>query len=250
MGPLMMSRPMSMAAAACGAFIAVFLALIWTMQRRLIYFPTSGVPTPAEIGLTDVERVTFETTDGLRLSGWFVAASGTSPRVTVVVFHGNAGNPGTPTERGLAAGWSRRPSLSGRSPRRRSVADRVLRRVAGNSRGGRPRRRAPAGSARSAIAVRIDGRRGATSLSFLAGAPASPGPLRGDDQIKRVRVPLLIIAGGDDTIVPVEHSRHLYDAPTAPKTILVFPDADHNDDELLAGGEMVGAIVRFLLPLT
>jgi cephalosporin-C deacetylase-like acetyl esterase len=37
--------------------------------------------------------VTFETTDGLRLSGWFVAASGTSPRVTVVVFHGN-GNRG------------------------------------------------------------------------------------------------------------------------------------------------------------
>ena len=115
MGPLMMSRPMFMAAAACGAFIAVFLALIWTKQRRLIYFPTSGVPTPAEIGLTDVERVTFETTDGLRLSGWFVAASGTSPRVTVVVFDGNAGNPGTPTERGLAAdGRAARAYLAGR----------------------------------------------------------------------------------------------------------------------------------------
>jgi hypothetical protein len=46
----MMSRSMLMVAAACGAFIAVFLALIWTMQRRLIYFPSSGVPTPAESG--------------------------------------------------------------------------------------------------------------------------------------------------------------------------------------------------------
>ena len=72
--------------------IAAVLALIWTMQRRFIYFPTSGVPTPTEIGLTDVEPVTFETIDGLSLSGWFFAASGPSPRVTVLVFHGNAGS--------------------------------------------------------------------------------------------------------------------------------------------------------------
>src|ERR1700674_5115572 len=90
----MMSRLAIMAATLCVAFISAVLALIWGLQRRLMYFPTSGVPTPAEIGLTDVEPVTFETTDGLRLSGWFVAASGTSPRVTVVVFNGNAGNRG------------------------------------------------------------------------------------------------------------------------------------------------------------
>ena len=74
------------------AVIAAVLALIWTMQRRLMYFPTGGMPTPSEIGLTEVEPVNFETTDGLRLNGWFVAASGTSPRVTVLVFNGNAGN--------------------------------------------------------------------------------------------------------------------------------------------------------------
>lgn len=74
------------------AVIAAGLALIWTLQRRLMYFPTGWVPTPGEIGLTDVEPVTFETTDGIALSGWFVAASGPSPRVTVLVFNGNAGN--------------------------------------------------------------------------------------------------------------------------------------------------------------
>jgi hypothetical protein len=36
----------------------------------------------------------------------------------------------------------------------------------------------------------------------------------------------------------------------APKTLLVLPDADHNDYELLAGDEMIQAIVRFLQPLT
>src|ERR1700730_17383780 len=86
-----MSRPMITAAGSV-AVIAAVLALIWTMQRRLMYFPTRVVPTPGEMGLTGVEPVTFETSDGLRLSGWFVAASGTSPRVTVLVFNGNAGN--------------------------------------------------------------------------------------------------------------------------------------------------------------
>src|SRR5713226_9908414 len=86
-----MSRPMIIAAGSV-AVIAAMLALIWRMQRRLMYFPTGGVPTPGEIGLTDVEPVTFETTDGFRLSGWFVAAPGTSRPVTVLVFSGNAGN--------------------------------------------------------------------------------------------------------------------------------------------------------------
>jgi hypothetical protein len=70
------------------------------------------------------------------------------------------------------------------------------------------------------------------------------------DQIQRVRVPLLVIAGGHDRIVPIENSRRLYNAAIAPKRILVLPDADHNDYELLAGDEMIQAIVRFLHPLT
>ena len=72
--------------------VAAVLALIWTMQRRLMYFPAGGVPTPDAIGLTGVEPVAFETSDGLALRGWFFGASGPSPRVTVLVFNGNAGN--------------------------------------------------------------------------------------------------------------------------------------------------------------
>ncbi len=43
----------------------------------------------------------------------------------------------------------------------------------------------------------------------------------------------------------LEHAK----AAVAPKTLLVLPDADHNDDALLAGDEMIRAIVRFLQPL-
>ena len=63
-------------------------------------------------------------------------------------------------------------------------------------------------------------------------------------------MPLLVIAGGHDRIVPIDNSRRLYEAAIAPKTLLVLPDADHNDYELLAGDEMIRAIVRFLQPLT
>ena len=87
-------RRAMIAAAVLVAVIGAVLVLFWALQRRLMYFPTAHVPTPDEIGLTPVEPVTFETADGLELSGWFLAASGPSPRLTVLVFNGNAGNRG------------------------------------------------------------------------------------------------------------------------------------------------------------
>jgi hypothetical protein len=68
------------------------------------------------------------------------------------------------------------------------------------------------------------------------------------DRTQWIRVPLLVIAGGHDQIVPIENSRRLYDAAVAPETLLVLPDADRNDYELLAGDEMIQAIVRLLQP--
>ncbi len=273
-----MSRPMIIAAGYV-AVIAAVLALIWTMQRRLMYFPTGGVPTPGEIGLTDVEPVTFETTDGLGLSGWFVAASGPSPRVTVLVFNGNAGNrahrgplaaafhrhglqvllvdyrgyggnPGTPTENGLSAdSRAARAYLAGRPD---VDASRIV--YFGESLG-----------TAVAIDLAVEHPPAALVLRSPFTSMADVGqhhypflPVRlllrdrfeAIDQIRRIQVPLLVIAGGHDRIVPIENSRRLYDAAVAPKTLLVLPDADHNDDELLAGDEMIRAIVRFLQPLT
>src|SRR6186713_3265105 len=87
-----MSRRMIIAAGYVVVIVVTVLALIWALQRRLMYFPAGSVPPPGEIGLTGVEPVTFDTSDGLRLSGWFFAASGPSPRITVLVLNGNAGN--------------------------------------------------------------------------------------------------------------------------------------------------------------
>jgi pimeloyl-ACP methyl ester carboxylesterase len=61
---------------------------------------------------------------------------------------------------------------------------------------------------------------------------------------KRNQMPLLVIVGESDSIIPPERSRALYDAWAGPKTWLAVPGADHND----LGGDDVfwPGVVRFL----
>jgi fermentation-respiration switch protein FrsA (DUF1100 family) len=66
------------------------------------------------------------------------------------------------------------------------------------------------------------------------------------DRVGQLRVPVLIIAGERDTIVPAVLSRELFDAAPEPKRLLLVPGADHTDAVLLVGDEVVAEIVRFL----
>ena len=45
----------------------------------------------------------------------------------------------------------------------------------------------------------------------------------------RIRAPVLVLAGGRDTIVPAPLSRRLHDAWGGPKRWILIPEADHND---------------------
>jgi fermentation-respiration switch protein FrsA (DUF1100 family) len=78
-----------LAAVACYAALAL---VVYLMQARMLYL--ADVPgrtldrTPADIDI-DYEDVSIETSDGIRLHGWFVPGSG--DRV-LLFFHGNAGN--------------------------------------------------------------------------------------------------------------------------------------------------------------
>jgi len=64
--------------------------ILYFMQPTFLYGPVREVPyTPDELGL-DFENVVFKTSDGLRLSGWYVPAAGS--RFTVLFCHGNGGN--------------------------------------------------------------------------------------------------------------------------------------------------------------
>jgi fermentation-respiration switch protein FrsA (DUF1100 family) len=66
------------------------------------------------------------------------------------------------------------------------------------------------------------------------------------DRIKRIRCPLLVIAGTLDTIVPAELSQRLFDRALQPKQLFIVEGADHNDDALVAGERMISAVVRFV----
>jgi uncharacterized protein len=65
-------------------------------------------------------------------------------------------------------------------------------------------------------------------------------------RIGHVRVPLLVVAGDGDRIVPAEYSRQVFEAAAQPKTFALIRGADHNDDALTAGPEVIAAVVQFL----
>ncbi len=69
--------------------LALFGSSVVWLEEQFIYFPLRAlVGTPADIGLA-YHDATFETTDGVRLHGWFVPGRGS---VTLLWLHGNAGN--------------------------------------------------------------------------------------------------------------------------------------------------------------
>jgi fermentation-respiration switch protein FrsA (DUF1100 family) len=272
-----MSQQVS-AAVATVVVVAAVLALIWTAQRRLIYFPSASLPSPADVGLTDAEPVTFRTSDGLRLGAWFIPGSGSAPRPTILVFSGNAGNrayraplaaslrrhglhvlltdyrgyggnPGTPSELGLAA--DAQAALGYLLSRPDVDRSRIV--YFGESLGA-------AVAVRLAVEHRPAGlilRSPFTSLADIGRHhyPLLPVGLLLRDRLPsidiahRIQSPVLVIAGDRDRVVPIAHTRRLFAAVVAPKTFVEIPGADHNDYELLAGNEMIESILRFVRPL-
>jgi hypothetical protein len=78
---------------------AVILAYLYVTQRSLIYFPGSTIPG-GDLLPAESQVVELHTADGLRLSGWFLPASGQPSR---------SGAEPTPGPAVLI--WSGRPDL-------------------------------------------------------------------------------------------------------------------------------------------
>ena len=253
-------------------------ALLLSQQRRLIYFPARDQVPPAASVLRGAQDVALKTADGLRLGAWYLPAAGGGP--AVLVCNGNGGdrtgraplaaalhraglsvllfdyrgygeNGGSPTEEGLALdAAAARDWLADRAEvdHRRLV-------YFGESLG-------------AAVAVRLATQQHST---YAPAAVVLRSPFTSLADVGRVHypwlplqrpllldrypslahiigltVPLLVIAGDRDTIVPTSLSRRLFDAAPEPKRFVLIPGADHNDPQLLGDGQMTGEVVGFL----
>jgi len=263
--------------------LAAMLALLWLVQRRLIYFPLLQDVPPVTTTLPGAEDVVFETADGLRLNGWFASGIHARGRATVLVFNGNAGdrsfraplaaaltelglsvllfdyrgygrNPGRPTEQGLLAdARAARAYVAARAD-----VDPARLVYFGESLGAAVALALAVEQPPAALVLRSPftslADMGRVHYPFLLAGPLLRDRFDSLGQVDQLSCPVLVIAGQQDRIVPPEQSRRLYEAARGPNTRFVLvPGADHNDFELLAGSRLIDALRRFLddvLPLT
>ena len=255
--------------------VVILLAVLWLAQRSLIYFPEGGVPSPAAVGLPQAEIVRFDTEDDLDLEAWFVPARDPSADRTIVVFNGNAGNrahratlaalfaeygystllvdyrgyggnPGLPSERGLER--DARGALRYLASRGDVNLSRVV--YFGESLGAAVAIRL----ARDFLPAAMILRSPFSSLAAIGARHYPFLPVRwllrdrypSIDLIGAIACPILIIAGGADRIVPLDDTARLFEAARQPKRLIVIEGADHNDEALAMGAEMMGAIREFL----
>ncbi len=234
------------------------LVFLYAAQRSFIYVPDRHMESPEYYGVQGYEVVQVTTEDGLTLSGWYHAPS--SPVAPVIVyFHGNGGsliqrteranlyaqagygvlfgeyrgyggNPGQPSQDGLFADarayidWLRA----------RGVADdKVI--LYGESLG--------TGVATYVAAEYAPGVRGLvlespyTSLGdigrmrffFVPVDLMLKDKFDTKSRIGTVKVPVLVIHGRRDMIVPFKYGERVYQAANAPKLFREFSDAGHND---------------------
>jgi len=255
--------------------VVIVLALLWALQRRLVYFPDRRQPPPVGTVLPGAREVGYTTEDGLRLAGWFLAGSGSSRRAAVLVLPGNAGNradraplatalaraglsvllmdyrgyggnPGRPTEQGLAA--DARAAQAWLASRPEVAADRIV--YLGESLGAAVALRLALERRPAALVLRSP----FTSLTDVGRLHYPYLPVRlllaerygSIELVGRLAAPLLVVAGGHDRTIPAAQSRRLYETAPAPKRFVVIPGADHNDLALLAGERLVGEVLGFV----
>jgi fermentation-respiration switch protein FrsA (DUF1100 family) len=257
-----------------GAVLVLFYVAValtaFVFQRKLEYLPDpASPPLPPGAAYADLREVELTADDGVRLEAWYWP--GERP-LTIVVFHGNAGNrghrlwwmaelrktgagvflldyrgyggsDGAPTEEG----FYRDGEATMEWVRANTEGDVV---ILGQSLG-------------TGVAVEMALRHEpaalvlqAASLSAAATArnayPFLPVHLLMWDQydcaerIRRVRCPIFAIHGERDAIIPVALGRALFDAAPEPKTWWAVAGAGHNDLIDRAGNEYLQRLTAFL----
>ncbi len=250
--------------------VVVLVGGLWIFQRQLIYL-SGGQPAPVAEVLPGASEWTLRTDDGLELSAWFVPAEEPPDGMTVLVAPGNAGNrgdraplaralgdvgfdvllvdyrgyggnPGSPTESGLA-----RDIRAAYDALRASAvpAERIL--LFGESLGA-------AVVTELAAAVPAAGMVLRSPFTDLASVAADAYPflpvrtlLRDEfpllDRIGAIQIPVAVVYGTADSIVDPSQSLLVAHAAPHAEPPFVVEDADHNDAALGYGPQVVTAVL-------
>lgn len=247
---------------------AALLGLLWAFQRSLVYLPdTASVQAPPE-----VREVDLATTDGLRLEAWIVEPDATSDRSTAVLYapgnagnragrldtgralaaegftvllldyRGYGGNPGRPTEDGLANDALAAADLlvaEGFEPARtvyvgESIGTGVVARLQAD--------RPPAGMLLRSPFTDF----GAVAAHHLPWVPT--GLLLRDrfpllDDLAGSQVPVSVVRGSKDEVVPTQQSADVARSVENLVEEVVIDGVGHNDPEMF-GEPVVAATVR------
>lgn len=229
--------------------------------NHLFYFPTRDEPaTPAKWGFK-FENVAFKSTDGTALHGWFMPARGRIAKGTVVFSHGNAGAVGHHigfTMWLVEAGYNvfmydyRGFGKSAGSVDRRGMLDDVKAAFSyvasradvdparlisfGHSLGG-------AKSVTALAETPVKGLRAVVIDGAFASYQAMAKLIAGDvgqrlvtdewapkDYVGKLSpVPLLVVHGEADEVVPASQGKQLFEGASEPKTLFIVKNGSHGN---------------------
>ena len=253
--------------------LAVAGGLLLVFEKHLIYFPTRAHEvTPAGLGLAS-EEVELRAEDGVRLHGWFLPVKGS--RLTVLVCHGNGGNVSHRLDRVLLMQSRlnvdtllfdyRGYGKSEGSPDERGTyrdARAAYRWLV--ARGHGPERVVLFGeSLGSAVALQLALEVEARALVLESPFASVPEMARAvypflplwpfvrtryDNvaKVARLRMPLLVMHGERDEVVPFAQGRRVFDKAPEPKRFFAIPGASHNDTYVVGGEPYWRALREFL----
>jgi fermentation-respiration switch protein FrsA (DUF1100 family) len=254
-------------------------SMILGLEKFALFFPERSLgATPKAEGLA-YEDVWFPARDGVTLHGWWVPAP--NARVTLLWFHGNAGNIGDRVDnigylhrvlranvfifdyRGYGQSQGSRGDLSEEATYRDGEGALAYLRSRPDVTG--PRLVYFGRSLGAAIAVELARAQppagliletAFTTLKDVARVHYPFVPLwflrtkyESLRKMSEIRVPLLILHGDRDEVVPLEQAHRLYAAANEPKRLYVIRGASHNDTYVVGGAAYFDVWASFLRSL-
>lgn len=259
-----------------GIALAVFAGLVMIcapiVERALMYHPSTARIDPVSMGLAGVEEVEITTGDGHRVLAWWSPPGPGQP--TLIYFHGNGGSLANRSERirkyrergrgVFMVTYRGYGGSTGTPSEKANVADALSAYDLLRKRGIAAEDIIVYGeSIGTGVAVQLAAARPVaglvldapyTSMPDIASMhyPYLPARTLLSDRyetvrhLKNVHVPLLVVHGEADAVIPVEMGRAVHAAANEPKEIATFPGAGHSDHGLYGSFDAIQAWIERL----